>query len=75
MDGFLGVAAGVMIAASFFSLLNPAINQADNLGMTSWIIVSLGFACGGIFLILGDVIFNYFLERRNTNNIKSPSKK
>ena len=71
LDAMLGLSAGVMISASFFSLLNPAINQADNLGMTSWVIVSLGFACGGIFLILGDLIFNYFLERRNTNNIKS----
>lgn len=36
MDGMLGFAAGVMIAASFWSLLSPAIEMAENLKMISW---------------------------------------
>ena len=71
LDAMLGLSAGVMISASFFSLLNPAINGANNLGMCSWLVVSLGFFCGGILLIFGDIIFNYFLEKRNNKNIKS----
>lgn len=71
LDAMLGLSGGVMISASFFSLLNPAINGAESLGMTSWLVVSLGFFSGGILLILGDLFFNYILERRKNNNVKS----
>lgn len=60
MDGMLGFAAGVMIAASFWSLLSPAIEMADNLNMLSWLIVFLGFFSGGLLLFIGDKVFNYF---------------
>lgn len=60
MDAMLGFAAGVMIAASFFSLLGPAIDMADSLKMIPWIVCSLGFLCGGILLFVGDKVFNYF---------------
>ena len=43
MDSMLGFAAGVMIAASFWSLLNPAIEMANDLGMVSWLVAFLGF--------------------------------
>lgn len=69
LDAMLGLSAGVMIAASFFSLLNPAIIQAENLGMISWLIVSLGFISGGILLIFGDIFFKYFLEKRSVKNV------
>ena len=49
LDAMLGLSAGVMISASFWSLLNPAIDEANNLGMTSWLIVSLGFFIGCVF--------------------------
>ena len=38
MDAMLGFAAGVMIAASFWSLLAPSIEMAKNLKMTAWLI-------------------------------------
>lgn len=57
MDAMLGFAAGVMIAASFWSLLSPAIDMAENLNMTSWLIVAFGFLCGGGLLFIGDKIF------------------
>lgn len=63
MDGMLGIASGVMIAASFFSLLSPAIESANNLGLTPWIIVSIGFTCGGILLFLTDKISSNFLDK------------
>ncbi len=50
----LGFAAGVMIAASFWSLLAPAIEMAKNQGSTAWLVVSVGFALGGVFLYLAD---------------------
>lgn len=70
LDAMLGLSAGVMIAASFFSLLNPAINQADALGMNSWLIVSLGFLCGGLFLVLSDVFFGKCLDKKESQNTK-----
>lgn len=52
MDGLLGVAAGVMIAASFWSLLAPAIELSGG----AWHPALLGFLGGGIFLYLLDKI-------------------
>ncbi|MDY0074635.1 MAG: ZIP family metal transporter [Acholeplasmataceae bacterium] len=52
----LGFASGVMIAASFWSLLAPAIDMADEQGVISWIVVAVGFALGGIFLYIADKV-------------------
>ena len=52
----LGFAAGVMIAASFWSLLNPAIQMAEEQGVHSWIPAVVGFLAGGAFLFLIDKI-------------------
>ena len=43
MDALLGFSAGVMIAASFWSLLSPAIDMANSMNMISWLVVFLGF--------------------------------
>lgn len=66
MDAMLGFAAGVMIAATFWSLLNPALEMASKLEMNSCLIVTIGFLTGGLFLFLGDRIYNHF----NNNEIK-----
>ena len=60
MDAMLGFAAGVMIAATFWSLLNPALEMASKLKMNSCLIVTIGFLMGGLFLFLGDRIYNHF---------------
>lgn len=60
MDAMLGFAAGVMIAASFWSLLSPAIEMAENLNMITWLVAFIGFFGGGLLLFLGDKIFSYF---------------
>lgn len=69
LDGMLGLSAGVMISASFFSLLNPAIIKANSLGMKSWFVVSCGFFAGSLLLIFGDLIFSKFFG--NKDNIKT----
>lgn len=56
LDGMLGFAAGVMIAASFWSLLAPAIEMAAESGGPSWIPATVGFLLGGVFLWLVDRI-------------------
>lgn len=65
MDAMLGFAAGVMTAASFFSLLSPAIEHAESLKITPWIIISIGFFTGGLLLFLSDKIFTKILSKKN----------
>jgi len=50
LDGMLGFAAGVMIAASFWSLLAPAIEMAEESALPAWIPAVIGFLLGGAFL-------------------------
>jgi len=57
MDAMLGFAAGVMIAASFWSLLAPGIEMAQQMGHTPWLTAATGFLAGGLFMRLTD----YFL--------------
>lgn len=56
LNSMLGFAAGVMIAASFWSLLNPAIEMAEESGTPSWVPAVVGFLSGGAFLLLVDKI-------------------
>lgn len=50
LNGMLGFAAGVMIAASFWSLLAPAIDMAQDLAIPAWLPALTGFLLGGAFL-------------------------
>ena len=75
MDGMLGFAGGVMIAASFFSLLAPAMDMAENLNLITWLVVFLGFFSGGLLLFIGDKIYDFYDKknphRKNKqNNLK-----
>lgn len=56
LDGMLGFAAGVMIAASYWSLLAPSIEMAEASGQTAWVPATIGFLAGGAFLWLVDKI-------------------
>ena len=70
MDGMLGFAAGVMIAASFWSLLSPSIEMANSLNLNSWLIATLGFLSGGILLFISDKIFDILDKNKNNNSSK-----
>jgi ZIP family zinc transporter len=50
LDAMLGFAAGVMIAASFWSLLAPAIEMAEASGVPAWLPAVVGFLLGGASL-------------------------
>lgn len=60
LDAMLGFAAGVMIAASFWSLLVPALDLAEVqetiTGVPSWAHVAVGFSLGGLFIMIIDKI-------------------
>ena len=51
-----GFAAGVMVAASFWSLLAPALEEAENMGKFAFVPAAVGFLIGMGFLLLLDVI-------------------
>lgn len=75
LNVMLGFAAGVMIAASFWSLLNPAIILSEELGQISWLVVSIGFLSGGLFLFLIDKLLPHlhigFQAAERTEGIKT----
>ena len=66
LDIMLSISAGVMIAASFFSLLAPSIEMSQKLGLNKIIPTTIGFICGG-FLIL---IMNKIFSKKYTNKRK-----
>ncbi|MGE4297754.1 MAG: ZIP family metal transporter [Desulfovibrionaceae bacterium] len=54
LDVMLGFAAGVMIAASYWSLLAPALEMSAHMGSWSWVPAATGFMMGAVFLRLVD---------------------
>jgi len=56
LDASLGMAAGVMIAASFWSLLAPAIRMSEGYGWFKWVPAVVGFLLGAVFLRVADRI-------------------
>ncbi|MCX7796008.1 MAG: ZIP family metal transporter [bacterium] len=54
LDGMLGFASGVMISASFWSLLLPSIDMSKELGIPQWLPAVIGFLLGGLCLYLID---------------------
>ncbi|MEH7385825.1 ZIP family metal transporter [Bacillus sp. JJ1521] len=50
LDSMLGFAGGVMIAASYWSLLGPAIEMSSNHKIGAWFPAAFGFLLGGVFL-------------------------
>ena len=74
LDCMLGFAAGVMIAASFWSLLSPGIAMAENLGQTSWLTAAIGFLGGGVFMRLIDIFLPHIhpgMATRDAEGVKT----
>ncbi|XMB72075.1 ZIP family metal transporter [Mycoplasmatota bacterium WC30] len=65
LNGMLGFSAGVMIAASFWSLLNPGILLAEELGMIPWVPAVIGFLAGGAFLMFVDRVLPHLHQESN----------
>ena len=74
LNGMLGFAAGVMIAASFWSLLAPGIELAEQLGQTPWLTAVIGFLGGGAFLYFVDKLLPHLhlgLDTSQAEGIKT----
>ncbi len=67
LNMMLGFSSGIMIAASFFSLLAPAIELAPK---APWLIASLGFLSGGITLIFCDMLLIKMNKSKEYTNAK-----
>lgn len=64
LDTVLGFSAGIMIAASFWSLLTPSIDLSEELGYIKWLLPTLGFIFGGLFVLLSDRFLDKVLRNR-----------
>lgn len=74
LNAMLGFAAGVMIAASVWSLLIPSIDMAESSGGVPWVPALVGFLVGGLFLLIIDKILPHLhlgLETKNAEGIKT----
>jgi ZIP family zinc transporter len=74
LNAMLGFAAGVMIAASFWSLLEPAIKLAGEGQPPAWAVAAIGFLAGAGFLYLADKLLPHLhpgLERSQAEGVKT----
>jgi ZIP family zinc transporter len=72
MDTSLGFAGGVMIAASFWSLLAPSIEMAVEAGMIPWVPAAVGFMGGALFMRLVDAILPHLHLGLPTSEAEGP---
>lgn len=72
LDGMLGFASGVMIAASYWSLLAPAIELSQNLPVPSWLPAVSGFLLGGIFLFAIDKLLPHLHIGKEVEEAEGP---
>ena len=71
----LGFASGVMIAASFWSLLQPAIERAEAAGGTpAWLVATVGFLFGSLFMWASDKAVSFSRHRISSGSIRSRKK-
>ena len=64
---FLGFGGGVMVAASFFSLITPAINYCEELNYQTWLVCLIGFILGIVIILLIDLLLGKY-EINEENN-------
>ncbi len=73
LDGMLGFTGGVMVAASYWSLLAPAIEMSEGEGIEKVLPASIGFILGAVFLFsLDKVLPHMHINFKETEGVKSP---
>lgn len=72
LDTMMGFAAGVMIAASFWSLLVPSIEMAEMQGLPGWVPAAIGFLLGGLFLRIADGVIPHLHPGAQRSNAEGP---
>lgn len=78
LNTMLGFGAGVMLAASFWSLLSPAIELSEELGYSGFVIPAIGFFLGGAFLIFADKLMDTYsygvITNKENDDVSKASK-
>ena len=69
MDSMLALSVGIMLSASFFSLLLPAIEKAKEFNFIVWLVISIGFITGGLFIFFTEKIFD-LIAKKDLSNMK-----
>ena len=73
LDGMLGFTGGVMVAASYWSLLAPAIEMSDGEGFTKVLPAAIGFILGALFLFaLDKVLPHIHINFQQSEGVKTP---
>lgn len=78
LNMMLGFAAGIMVAASFWSLLEPAIEMAQSASIPAWLVAAIGFVGGAGFLCLADHVMphaHFFAKEGQTEGIPTHLKR
>jgi ZIP family zinc transporter len=72
LDGMLGFASGVMIAASYWSLLAPSIEISQDLSVPAWFPAATGFMLGGVFLFAIDKLLPHLHMGQDISQAEGP---
>jgi len=73
LDGMLGFTGGVMVAASFWSLLSPAIEMSEGEGFVKVLPAAIGFSLGALFIFgLDKVLPHLHINFKESEGIKTP---
>lgn len=74
LNTILGFSAGVMLAAAFWSLLQPSIDLSQELGYIAWFLPAIGFITGGLFVLISDKFLDKMLKNKkeiqNSSSLK-----
>ena len=71
MNILLSVSAGIMLSSSFFSLINPAIENANKINQVSWLVCSIGIILGCLLLFVVDKLYSKKNKKKINNLILS----
>lgn len=72
LDAMLGFAAGVMVAASIWSLLIPSIDIAEGRGAVAWLPPTIGFILGAAFLWVLDQVLPHLHANKSPQEAEGP---
>ena len=70
--GLMGFAAGVMVAASIWSLIQPAIDSSEGMGRLAFVPAAVGFWAGTLFLLLLDTVIPHLHIGEDGGELEGP---
>ena len=69
--GLTAFAAGIMVSASFFSLIVPAIKESESMGRLAFVPAVIGFLIGMLFLLALDILIPHIHNDKSEEGVKS----